>query len=223
MVDFEKGKQAGCPHLRKVGGVLNEIEARTGALLLAVLACGVSPSQTGDAAIQARLAKHAALFTYRTSPGWPRLESLKPDSDGIIRTQRVTIADYMARSSKDIRTKESELAKQAKRADAVISGTISRRYSAIDPTHTFLYSDWIVAVGRVYKSSSTVQVGSEIVVTREGGDLILDGQRIIDADPLFPEFILNRKYVFLLRALPDTASFSRGWGMDVRYNGNDVF
>lgn len=133
------------------------------------------------------------------------LKTSKPNAQGVIEHSRAEVADYM----QDVPrlTPTQELARLAARFDAVISGTLVRRYSAIDPTHTFLYSDWIVTVAKVYKFTSVAQVGSEITVTRLGGDLTLDGQRIIDRTPVFPDFDLNRKYVFFLKALPDTSSF----------------
>jgi hypothetical protein len=47
--------------------------------------------------------------------------------------------------------------------------------------------------------------------------MMLNGRHIIDEQPIFPEFALNRDYVFYLRALPDTSSFQAisGWTFDV--------
>jgi hypothetical protein len=62
-------------------------------------------------------------------------------------------------------------------------------------------------VSKIYKNKSTVQVDSEITVTRMGGDLTLNGRHIIDEESIFPEFAMNHDYVFYLRALPETSSF----------------
>jgi hypothetical protein len=183
--------------------------ALAGQAAFMTLCCCVALSQTEDATVQERLAKHAEVFmAYAGNPRSIRLEDLKPDSEGIIASDRRAGVTYMMFLDGPI-TEAEELKRLAGRVDvkAVISGTTVRRYSAIDPTHAFLYSDWIVKVSKVYKNKSTVQVGAEITVTRMGGDLTLNGRHIIDKDPIYPEFALNHDYVFYLRALPDTSSF----------------
>lgn len=184
-------------------GFLTPVPLKTA--LLVLLCCCLAVSQTDDATIRARLAKHAEVFQRGSRRGWPRLEDMKPNAQGIIDHERVEVADYMLNSRP--LTPTQELARLAGRVDAVISGTTAARYSALDPTHTFLYSDWIVNVAKVYKYPAAIRVGSEITVTRTGGDLILNGRRIIDRTPIFPDFALNHQYVFFLRALPDTSSF----------------
>lgn len=174
--------------------------------LASLLSPRFTSAQTDDATIQDRLAKHAEVFKrYAGRPGRQRLEDMKPNPQGVIYHDRIEVADYM----RDLQplTAAQELARFVGRFDAVISGTTARQYSAIDATHTFLYSDWIVNVAKVYKYAAAVQVGSQITVTRMGGDLTLNGQRIIDRTPIFPELTPNHRYVFILKALPDTSSF----------------
>jgi hypothetical protein len=184
--------------------------ALLGALGLAILLAprwGTAQTpQLDDRTIQDRLAKHADLFKVG-GPRWVRLEDMKPNAQGVIDYQRSVIYDYM-RYDPPL-TPEQELAQMAKGADAVVSGPAVGRYSAANPLHTALYSDWVVSVTKVYKNSSTigVQAGSEITVTRIGGDLALNGHRVIYRDSAFPDFAMNHTYVFYLRAHPDSSSF----------------
>ncbi len=180
------------------------VVTKIGVPLLA-FACALAVAQT-DAASRERLTRHAEVFKRYSGHGRAaRLEDLKPNSQGVVEHSWVEVADYM----QDPRplTPSQDLARTAKRFDAVVYGTAAARYSAIDPTHAFLYSDWIVNVVKVYKYPSAMTIGQEITVTRIGGDLTLNGQRIIDRTPLFPELALSHQYVFFLRALPDTSSF----------------
>jgi len=174
------------------------------ALPIGALASCVAIAQTDVA--REHLTKHAEVFkSYALPARSPRLEDLQPNPQGIIQTNRVDILDYMVPDPAV--TETQELKGLAGRFDAILSGTTTNRYSAIDPTHTFLYSDWIVKVNKVYKNTSTMQAGSEITVTRLGGDLNVNGKHIIDKEPSFPEFSLNHLYLFCLKALPDTSSF----------------
>jgi hypothetical protein len=169
-----------------------------------LLACYLASSQTIDQ--QETLAKHAALFNTGIPRG-PRLEDRQPDADGVIYFHHTIINDYMARIQP--LTPTQELAELAAHVEAVVSGTTVNRYSAPNALHTALYSDWIVKVTQVYKRTPSIQTepGAEITVTRLGGDMNLAGHRIIYTDPTFPEFAMNREYVFYLHALPESSSF----------------
>lgn len=179
--------------------------------------CCLALSQTEDERARgARLAKHEDVFrAFAAHAGSPRLEDMKPNPQGVILHERMEIRDYMLPISPLSET--DELKGLASRVDAVIAGTTVNRYSAIDASHTFLYSDWIVKVSKVYKNASTVQVGSEATVTRMGGDLMMHGRRIIDKLPAFPDLVIGRDYIFYLKALPETSSFLAisGWTFDV--------
>jgi hypothetical protein len=135
------------------------------------------------------------------------LENLKPNPQGIIVFDNLATATYMAFSPP--LTPEQELTQLSASVDAVISGTTVQQYSAFNSFHTMLYSDWIINVTKVYKNNSTItaQPGAQITVTRRGGDLIYNGTRIIAKDRIFPDFAVNREYVFYLKALPDSSSF----------------
>ena len=174
--------------------------------LLTLLVCCLASSQISDQQIQDRLAKHADLFKMGTSD-WPRLEDQKPDAQGTINYRAYIIGDYMARDAAI--TPAQELAALAAHADVIVSGTTVKRFSAANSFHTALYSDWIANVTKVYKRSPLIQAeaGDQITVTRAGGDMTLQGHRVIYTDPTFPEFALGHEYVFYLEAHTDTSSF----------------
>ena len=178
-------------------------------VLISIVHSMISPmfaqAQAGLSA-EARLAKHAEVFRHQALPaGSARLEDIRPNAQGVIYHQRTEIAEYM--HDFPPLTPEQEIGRLTARFDAIVMGVATQRHSAIDPTHTFLYSDWVIKVSKVFKYPTAFQVGSEVTITRLGGDLTLDGRRIIDETPLFPDLALGRQYVFFLKALPDTASF----------------
>jgi hypothetical protein len=165
-------------------------------------------SQTSDPAAEERLLRHAELFRIGL-PGWTPLEDRKPDAQGVIDYQQIVNRLYMFRDPPF--TPAHELEEMAARADAVVSGTAEKRYSAANSLHTALYSDWIVRVTNVCKDGSAAGVqagaGAQITVTRIGGDLMIKGHRVIYRDPGFPEFTIGHEYVFFLKAHPATLSF----------------
>jgi hypothetical protein len=167
---------------------------------------GMVLAQTDDPVIQERLAKHANLFAVGR-PNWSRLEDLKPKSQGVVVYEPAITRDNMLHEPPH--SPAEELAYFGARTDAVISGTTLKQYSAANSLHTFLYSDWIISVTKIYKNTSTVpaQIGGQITVTRRGGDLVLNGIRVIARDRTFPDFAINHQYVFYLKALPETSSF----------------
>lgn len=177
------------------------------ALALVTLACVLAIAQTEIAspARQKRLDKHALLFGEYDSN--QRLESVRPNPAGVIDLSQNMRHFYSVPPG--IQTPEDELALAANYADAVVEGAAVRRYSALTAHHSFVFSDWTVTVTRVFKNSSSIQVpvGTEITVTRPGGNTVVSGRQVTAQDKSFPDFITGHQYVLYLRALPETSSF----------------
>jgi hypothetical protein len=170
---------------------------------IGALACCLAVAQT-DAA-RDRLAKHAELFRRYNSAH--RLENTRPNAQGIIDLSVEMINDYAANPTP--RTPDEEFAILARYADAVVAGTATSQMSALNPQHSFVYSDWTINVTEIFKATPKVQIllGAELTVFRPGGALTISGQRVSARDPGFPDFIVGHKYVFYLPAHPDSSSF----------------
>ena len=176
------------------------------------LLCIVALAQVNDETMRERLAKHAAMFVeYDTSR---RLENVKPNKSGVLDLSINMLNDFAANPNPP--SGSEELAALARRSDTVVVGTTVTQYSALTTRHTFIYSDWAVRVTSLLKNTAPVvaEPGIVISVTRPGGELTMQGQRVIAHDRSFPEFAVGRQYVFFLKALPESNSF-RVWEGDV--------
>lgn len=177
--------------------------------LATILACALLLAQTSPSAEErrARLAQHADLFRHYTAPRAVRVESRKPNASGVIDLSVRPINDYMAR---DVPlTPVEELAELAGQVTSVIRGTTVQQASALNPEHTFLYSDWSVKVAAVIKNSSGVPIamGDTITVVRPGGNIVFGGVPVTAGDPTFPDFSLNHDYLLYLTADSASSSF----------------
>ncbi|MGA3188490.1 MAG: hypothetical protein ABSF22_15400 [Bryobacteraceae bacterium] len=177
------------------------------ALPVLAITCALAVSQT-DADTQARgerLAKHAELFGVYNSNR--RFENTKPNPAGVIDLSVNMRNDYFIPPG--ISTPEDELTRAARLADAVVEGETVQQYSALTARHSFVFSDWTVKVIKAFKTGSQIPVpaGGEIIVTRPGGDAIVNGQHVTAHDKAFPDFALGHQYVLYLHALPDGSSF----------------
>jgi hypothetical protein len=161
-----------------------------------------------EATAKDRLAQHAILFdSYARLPKSLPVEARQPNAQGIVDLSVITINDYMYQDP--MPTPAQDLAALLRRTDAVLLGTATRRYSALNPRRTYLYSDWVISVTRILKNASTIAVHpeDEISTTRPCGETVIDGRRVIAKDRTFQDFELDRSYVFFLSARPDSKSF----------------
>jgi len=175
-----------------------------GKVIVACIFCGVAWAQTDEQrTIQDRLTKHATFFhPYELKR---RVEDMKPNAQGVIDLTPMTIVDY----AMTVPTPTEELQLHARLSDTVIQGTAEARYSALTPGHSYLYSDWILKVTRIFKGSSLIpfKVGDRITVARSGGELMFNNQHVIAHDMTFPDFAIGKQYVLYLTADVQTASF----------------
>lgn len=158
-----------------------------------------------ETAVQARLAKQASLFRrYGTRR---RADDLKPNARGVVDMSPTVVINYIPRSEPF--SPRDELNERAKLSEAIVQGTAERRYSVLTPTHSFIYSDWVVKVSSVFKGTSLVpvKVGDEITVFRPGGEVLLNGLPVVARDMTFPDFAVGKEYVLYLGAHADSSSF----------------
>jgi hypothetical protein len=172
------------------------------------LLCGRAYAQIDDQVMQERLAKHAGIFVHYVTPR--RLENTKPNAQGVVDLSIGMLNSYAVMPTP--RSGRDELAALARSSDAVVVGTTAKQYSALTAQHTFVYSDWAITVTKVFKNTSPIlaQEGTVITVARPGGELVVQGQRVVAHDSSFPEFVMGHEYVFFLSALPESSSF-RAW------------
>jgi len=96
-----------------------------------------------------------------------------------------------------------ELRRLACDADTVIVGTATASRSAITPAGDFAFTGVSFHVSSVIKGSA----GTNIVVTRPGGETVLAG-RSVQVDVVgFPSFEIGTEYVLFLRSLPQSNSY----------------
>jgi len=63
-----------------------------------------------------------------------------------------------------------------------------------------------VVVNSVAKSPS-IAPNSEIIVTRAGGEILLNGRTVRAIDPFFKPFQLGQSYILFLKLVPETGAF----------------
>lgn len=152
-----------------------------------------------------RTAKNAALFSHLDSKR--RLETAKPDANGVIDLTPAVIFSYPGRSSND--TPQKEIAALARVSDAIVEGVAERREAALTSTHSSVFSEWTIRVSRIFKNGYKVDIpwGGTIIGIHSGGDLIINGIRVQAHSPSEPELSLQHKYILYLGAIPESQSF----------------
>lgn len=98
-------------------------------------------------------------------------------------------------------------------ADAIVVASPSASETDITDGGDFLYTDSLFRIESIVKalSDSGPSAGSEIIVTRPGGEALINGHKVRTIPHSFPQFQLNQRYLLFLRYLPGTKTF-RAWG-----------
>lgn len=179
--------------------------ALTASLLAAVGVFADAQSRLAPVDHRERTAKNATRFPHLDSNR--RLETVKPDANGVIDLTPRLRYSYPGRASTD--TPEKELAGLARVSDAIVEGVAERRESALTSTHSSVFSEWTIRVTRILKNNFKVEIplGGTIIGVQSGGDLIINGIRVQAHSPSDPEVSLQHKYVLYLGAVPESQSF----------------
>jgi hypothetical protein len=93
-------------------------------------------------------------------------------------------------------------------SDVVVQGIpyISRSLPVQD--ETFLFTQYAVRVQRVFSDpSGRVRPGDTIIVSRQGGVLVVQGIPVRAVETAFDQFTLNVPYIFALKRLKDTETY----------------
>ena len=107
------------------------------------------------------------------------------------------------------------------RADAVVIGTLKNKSSQLTDDGEFLFTDYVVVVNSVAKSPS-IAPNSEIIVTRAGGEILLNGRTVRAIDPFFKPFQLGQSYILFLKLIPETGAFKADAAGSFRIVGGKV-
>lgn len=98
----------------------------------------------------------------------------------------------------------------SREADAIVVGTVRERlYSQLTDDGEFIFSDYVLTVDEVIKSSAggRVKAGTDITVTRPGGLVQLNGRVIRGLAGNFSQFQTGERYLLFLKYVPSTSSY----------------
>jgi hypothetical protein len=107
-------------------------------------------------------------------------------------------------------TPENYFGKLASESDAIIRGRVTKKVSQITEDDTFIFTDYDLVVMEVFKSNTTspLEVGKNIVVTRPGGKVVVDEIIMKDRDHSFLPLPTNNQDVLLfLKFIPETGAY----------------
>ena len=84
--------------------------------------------------------------------------------------------------------------------------------SHVNDDKSWLYSDWTFTVEEVLKDNAAapVQAGATILVTRPGGQLVINGRLVSANCADFREFIAGQEYLLFLSFFPETGAYMSG-------------
>jgi hypothetical protein len=107
--------------------------------------------------------------------------------------------------------------------DAIFIGTPRRRTSALTASHTFVFSDYEVSVDSIaLDRTGQLKLGSQVVVSRPGGVVTVDGAQFRAIDSEFPLFRLNLPYIFFGHLSTLSGSFVVNASDAYLIEGNEV-
>lgn len=111
--------------------------------------------------------------------------------------------------SGQVSTPEAFLKNLAAESDAIVVGSITDKSSQLTENGTFIFTDYDVVVEDVLKNSNAnnIQPHSNIVVTRPGGRILLQGRPITARDKNFKPFVIGGRYLLFLKYIPATNAY----------------
>ncbi len=92
--------------------------------------------------------------------------------------------------------------------DLIIIGTPVKAHTLPIANRSFLFTEYAVRVEKVISGDQNhVLPEDTIIVSRGGGELMVNGVLVKAIEPAFSEFDLNQSYVLMLRAIPGTTTY----------------
>jgi hypothetical protein len=112
--------------------------------------------------------------------------------------------------TKDDQTLQQVLRNYACASDAVVVGTVKDKTSQLTEDGTFVFTDYDFTVEDVLKDNveAHIQPGTDIVVTRPGGKVLLNGHTATVLDRSHLPLEKGSRYLFFLRFVKTTGAYS---------------
>jgi hypothetical protein len=112
--------------------------------------------------------------------------------------------------TKDDPTLQQVLRNYACASDAVVVGTVKDKTSQLTEDGTFVFTDYDLTVEDVLKDNveAHIQPGTDIVVTRPGGKVLLNGHTATVLDRSHLPLEKGDRYLFFLRFVKTTGAYS---------------
>lgn len=92
--------------------------------------------------------------------------------------------------------------------DLIVIGTPIKAQTLPIANRSFLFTEYAVKVEKVISGDQDHVLREDtIIVSRGGGELMVNGVLVKAIEPAFSEFDLNQSYVLMLRAIPGTTTY----------------
>lgn len=108
----------------------------------------------------------------------------------------------------------SDITLFANLSDVVLIGRVISQTSSFTPNNTYVFTDSQMLITEVWRQSGKnrelagpVLRGTEITVTSPGGEVTIQGHRIVAAPSRFTPFVPGHEYLLFLKYLPDSRSY----------------
>ncbi|HWS85550.1 MAG TPA: hypothetical protein VN282_01040 [Pyrinomonadaceae bacterium] len=149
-----------------------------------------------------RQKQHGRLFPYRMR----KLRDLAGKQSGDIEV--VMHADIM-RTVDPNAPKVPAMRFAVCNADAVFIGTLKSKSSQLTDDESFIFTDYDMVVEQVIKDnpSAPAQAGAELTMTREGGEIQLNGRTFRARRDDFKAVEVGKRHLLFLRYLPETGAY----------------
>ncbi len=161
-------------------------------------------SQAADPAFRQK--EHAKLYHYKTGK---KIRELAATGSGDITIEAGIYPGLWGVSGPRPWYPHPFLVDQAFWADAVLVGVVKTCSSALTEDEDFLFSDCETTVEQVLKDNAVapLKVAGEIVVTRAGGTLVVNGRTVRARDVAFNPFHPGGRYILFLKYIPATGAY----------------
>lgn len=146
---------------------------------------------------------HSRLFTHKGPPG--QIPDMLSKGTGVVKVPCIVPAFQRVQLSF-----ADDLAVLASKSDLVVVGKAETGKSHMNDDKSFLYSDWTFTVEEVLKGNQAApaQPGATILVTRSGGQLVVNGRLVHAHCSDFRAFDSGQEYLLFLTFVPETGAYT---------------
>jgi hypothetical protein len=91
--------------------------------------------------------------------------------------------------------------------DAAVVATALVGGSHMTDNGSFVYTEWKFKVKEVLQDNPKAPIGATITVVRAGGELLVNGRKVIGEEQNFPAFTPGTNYMMFLTYIPETGAY----------------